>query len=89
MGIAFGRLKAQWRRLLKQNYMPMENISNLHPNVLHNICEIYSDEFNEEWLQEINENDATNPTTVASTRSTGSGNDIRNTLVECFSHNSL
>ena len=50
--------------------------------------EIHGDKFNEEWLQEINEDAATDPT-VASTRSTGSGNDIRNTLMEYFSHNPI
>ena len=40
--IAFGRLKARWRRLLKQNDMHIENIPNVvGACVLHNICEIH------------------------------------------------
>ena len=47
-----------------------------------------TDEFNEDWLQEIKE-DAFPDAIAGSNSSVGSGNDIRNTLMEYFSHNSL
>jgi len=47
--IAFGRLKARWRWLLKRNEMLVENIPNVITAacVLHNICEIHHDHFND------------------------------------------
>lgn len=51
---AFGRLKARWRRLLKQNDMSISNIPNIIMAccILHNMCEIHGDAFNEIWLDE-------------------------------------
>lgn len=51
---AFGRLKARWRRLLKQNDMAVKNVPNLVTAccVLHNICEIHGEVFDSEWIQE-------------------------------------
>ena len=51
--IAFGRLKARWRRLLKQNDMFVENVPCVVAAccVLHNICEIHGDDFDEDWIE--------------------------------------
>lgn len=48
---AFGRLKARWRRLMKQNDMEITNVPNIIAAccVLHNMCEIHGDTFNEAW----------------------------------------
>ena len=48
--MAFGRLKARWRRLYKKIDMHINNVPNvvLACCILHNICEIHGDEFNEE-----------------------------------------
>ena len=50
--IAFGRLKARWRRLLKQNDMDVFNVPHviLACCILHNICEIRGDTFSIVWL---------------------------------------
>jgi len=50
--MAFGRLKARWRRLSKQNDMSIDNVLTVVAAccVLHNICEVHGDEFNNEWL---------------------------------------
>ena len=42
---------------MKQNDMHIENVLNVVGAhcVLHNICEIHNDTFNEEWLQDMNE----------------------------------
>ena len=55
--IAFGRLKARWRRLLKRNEMCVENVPNVITAacVLHNICETHHEHFNEAWMQSSNE----------------------------------
>ncbi len=52
---AFGRLKARWRRLLKKNDMSIQHIPTIICAccILHNVCEIHGDSFNEEWLQQL------------------------------------
>ena len=70
---------------MKQNDMRIENVPNVVGAycVLHNICEIHNDTFNEEWLQDMNEDIA------ASSSNVGSSNDIRDALIEYFTHNPL
>ena len=59
---AFGRLKGRWRVLLKK----MEVSIDIAPIitsaccVLHNLCEIWGEEFQDEWLAGVNENVANN-----------------------------
>ena len=74
---------------MKQNDMHIENVPNMLRAccVLHNICEIHNDTFNEEGLQDMNEGGA--DTIAASSSSVGSGNDIRDALIEYFTHNPL
>jgi len=73
--IAFGRLKARWRRLLKASEMRPENISKVIAAccVLHNICEIHGSDINEEWLQDVSTSDEVDvedePSAVGSTDS--------------------
>ena len=52
---SYGRLKARWRRLMKRNDMNIDNISHAITAacILHNICEIHGESFNEAWLREI------------------------------------
>ena len=51
---AFGRLKARWRRLLKQNEMSVRNVpSVIHACcILHNMLEIRKEMFMESWLDQ-------------------------------------
>ena len=85
--IAFGRLKARWRRLSKQIDMDISNVPNviLACCALHNICEVHNDSFNDEWLQsdEFDQPDSKDANAPASTRST-SGNAVRDLLVTYF-----
>ena len=52
---SYGRLKARWRRLVKRNDMNIDNIPRAITAacILHNICEIHGESFNEAWLREI------------------------------------
>jgi len=81
---AFGRLKVRWRRLLKQNDMSIAHIPNviIACSILHNVCEVHGDTFNELWLEGIHLDE---PTAPASTSSTSAAANIRNTLVQCYS----
>ena len=49
---AYGRLKGRWRRLMKRNDMCIDNITTIVTAtcILHNICEVHGDNFNEAWL---------------------------------------
>ena len=53
--IAFGRLRARWQQLSKKIDMHIKHIPNviLACCVLHNVCVIHNDTFNEEWLQDV------------------------------------
>lgn len=82
--IAFGRLKARWRRLAKQIDMHIDNVPHIIVAccVLHNMCEIHHDSFNEEWLQEL---DLDQPEQHTTESSSGLGGDrIRTILMEYF-----
>ena len=52
----FGRLKARWRRLQKRNDMSIEHIPCIISAccILHNVCEIHGETFNETWLEDVN-----------------------------------
>ena len=62
---AFGRLKARWQRLMKRNDMYMHNVLVVAATacILHNICEIHHDQFNDAWLVD-NDGLTQPPTTV-------------------------
>ena len=54
---AFGRLKARWRRLMKRNDMSTEHIPTVISAccILHNLCEIHGEYFNDMWLSNASE----------------------------------
>ena len=85
---AFGRLKARWRRLLKPNDMLIENVPNLVAAccVLHNICEIHGEAFDNDWLEEALAAQQQQPNIATHDEDTLSAPDIiRETLVQYFS----
>ena len=58
--IAFERLKAHWRRLAKKIDMHVDIVPHIIAAccVLHNVCEINRKSFSEEWLQEVDSDQA-------------------------------
>lgn len=87
---AYGRLKARWRRLLKRNDMHVDHIPTVVAAacILHNLCEIHGEHFNDTWLQEISDSNYSQPPTVAIRD--GSSNQpkrVRDALVHYFRSN--
>ena len=86
--IAYSHLKARWCRLLKRNDMNIDNIPHVITAacVIHNICKVYHEQFNDAWLQTEGEYDQ--PDAVTSTDiPTGLPQDIRNALIQYFQNN--
>ena len=61
--IAFSRLKAHWRQLLKRNDMIVKNITNVVAAacVLHNMREIHGESFDESWVSDDGFDDLSRP----------------------------
>ena len=68
--IAFGRLKARWRRLSKQNEMIVTNVTPVVVAccILHNICEIHGSTFNDDWFNGISLEESESDESAMSTR---------------------
>ena len=64
----YGRLKGQWRCLLKRNVF-IRDLPKLVATccVLHNVCEIHGETFDEEWMSDIADHDSVNTVSRAST----------------------
>ena len=81
---AFGRLKARWRRLAKQNDMEVKRVPYVVAAccVLHNICEIHGEEFDENWLLEVREVDINVPVADETDSQEVIDEDIREILMD-------
>jgi hypothetical protein len=64
---AFGRLKGRWRCLMKRNDTDLSFMPTVVSAccVLHNLCEVHHDDFNDEWMPAEDE-----PTSVGNSTST-------------------
>lgn len=87
---AFGRLKGRWRCLLKRNDASIVNVPTIVGAcvTLHNLCEIQSDAFDNDWFCSDSEQPAISQgssQSVVAMRHQASG--IRNALVSYFSQN--
>ena len=83
---AYGRLKGRWRTLLKRNDTSIHDLPKLVAAccVLHNICEIHGENFNEEWLDGVT--DHTSESSHSTSASVdNSGQDIQIALMRYFS----
>ena len=82
---AFGRLNGRWRSLLKRNDMKIDKMCNAVTAccILHNICKIHGDEFNEEWLEEVEETSGSS-SSGGSLPSSSAAVTIHNALADYF-----
>ena len=88
---AYGRLKARWHRLMKRNDMRMEVIPTviLAACVLHNICEIHGETFQECWLRDMetsNNLQQPNAIAVVANRAGERAKQVREALVYYFNN---
>ena len=53
----FGRLRGRWRSLLKRKDKKLDYLCTAVTTccILHNICEVHHDEFNDQWLDDVDE----------------------------------
>ena len=81
---AFGRLKARWRRLMKQNDMDISHVPQVVTAccILHNMCEVHGDAFNDTWFEDSQLDQPHSPT--PSTLPTSQARAVRDSLVQYF-----
>ena len=72
--MAFGCLKAQWRRLMKRNDIHTEHIPIVTACCILHMCELYGDSFNNLWLQEESEYEQPVAPSLPSTSSSSMAN---------------
>ena len=85
---AFGRLKGRWRSLLKRYDSKVEFLST-HVTaccILHNVCEVHKDTFNEHWLDDTVQQSSnfTSASSSSTLPSSATAIGIRNALCEYF-----
>ena len=81
---AFGRLKGRWRSLLKRNDVRIESMTTLITAccILHNVCEVHQDSFDDHWLDEEVQDSFTTPTTASTNTSSATALAIRHALCD-------
>lgn len=81
---AFGRLKARWRQFMKQNDMDILHVTQIVAAccILHNLYEIYGDDFNDTWLEDYSLEQPHSPT--PSSPPTSHARALRDFLVQYF-----
>ena len=84
---AYGRLKGRWRTLLKRNDTSIHDLPKLVAAccVLHNICEIHRENFNEEWLEGVADHASGSSHSSPTASIDTSGQDVRVALMTYFS----
>ena len=87
---AYGRLKGRWQCLLKRLDISVWDVPELVAAccVLHNVCEVHGDTFNEDWLEGIESTTDINITDASSSQTT-SGDNIRQAFMAYFQEHSL
>ena len=81
---SYGRLKGRWRCLLKRIDVDIGSVPTLVSacTVLHNICEIHGERFDDEWLDGVGNDGVQSNTT---TNYSNDGVTVRDTLMNYFS----
>ena len=87
---AYGRLKARWCRLMKRSDMHVRHIPTVVTAacVLHNMCEVHGNKFNDSWLQDMIRSGGNSFDPLTSTCRDGTSErpkQIRDALVHYFS----
>ena len=84
MECAFGRLKGRWRCLLKRNDVKIDYITTLVTAccILHNICEVYNDNFDDQWLDDEVQASCSSSSTASTSTSGATAISIRNALCD-------
>ena len=82
---AYGRLKGRWRCLLKRLDVHVSDVPELVAAccVLHNVCEIHGEHFDEEWMEGVQDDSITVNSTPTTTQA-GSGQNTRQALMTYF-----
>ena len=78
---AFGHLKGRWRCLLKRNDTATEDVPTVISAccVLHNICEVHKEQFDDTWLEEL-ESGTTAPSPTQNVSTNTNAESIRSAL---------
>ena len=86
--IAFGRLKSRWRCLLKRNDMLVKNVPTIVAAacVLHNMCEIHGDRFDDSWADGDGTDDLSQPDRSPHSTTASASVAIREALVHYFNN---
>lgn len=81
---AFGRLKGRWRCLLKRNDVKIDYITTLVTAccILHNICEVHNDSFDDQWLDDEVQASCSSSSTASTSTSGATAIAIRNALCD-------
>ena len=74
---------------MKRNDMNISNIPHVIAAacVLHNICEVHHEHFNDAWIQTVESEYDQPETAISRDTPTGPPQNVRNALVEYFQHN--
>ena len=89
---AFGHLKGRWRILIKKMETKLENVPIiiLACCVLHNVCEMWRENFLDDWLQEVRQQNRRRPQPprqiFQDRQFEGRAREIRDTFCLFFSH---
>ena len=86
---AFGRLKGRWRHLIKRCDMTVDKVPNIIAAccVLHNVCELYQEGYDERWSETVRQATEDTPQTNESSADSDTHHvpqGIRNALILHF-----
>ena len=87
---AFGRLKARWRCLLKQNDI-VTNVPKVVTAccILHNICEIHGNMFDDDWLEGSHSSELEEPSAPIVDNQEDDAQDVRQAFADYIESNPL
>ena len=87
---AFGRLKGRWRCLLIRNDVTIDHMTTLVTAccILHNLCEVHQDSFDEQWLdEEVQASNQSLSTSASTIPSSSTSTAVRDALCDYIERN--